>query len=82
MRLQNSLTPRVKLLGKGLVQATDGTVDFEQPPAASGPLPLRMSGTGSSDKHLSELIARCGVRSAGSVPMPECGLGLLDLEVP
>jgi hypothetical protein len=32
MRMQETLPPRFKLLGEGLVQTADGTVDFEPLP--------------------------------------------------
>jgi hypothetical protein len=40
MFLKRTLAPGVKLLGERLVQAADGTVDFERLPVGFGPLLL------------------------------------------
>ena len=52
MLLQRTLSPGFKLFGERLVEATDGTVDWELLPSGFRPLLPRMSGTCPGYEHL------------------------------
>ena len=64
MRLQRTLTPRLKLLREGLVEPTDGTRDFEQLPSAFGPL-LPPYGYLSRPRTSASVLRQCAVQYGG-----------------
>jgi hypothetical protein len=58
--LQLALAPGFILLGERLVEAADGTVDFERLPLTFGPLPQRISCARASHEHLGESFRNVG----------------------
>jgi hypothetical protein len=61
--LQATLTPGLILVAEALVEATDGTGDFEPLPLTFGPLPQRISCARASHEHPRRVLPQCEVRN-------------------